>query len=45
VNGVRVTILRILNEKHHQERKNRGASVNDQLPSIRELEVRSCYCP
>src|SRR5437879_5984866 len=40
-----VTVLRILNKKHHQERDNRRSSVDDELPRIRIFENRSGNAP
>src|SRR6266550_3820782 len=36
-----VTVLRVLNEKHHQKCNNRGAGIDDQLPSIGEVKSRT----
>jgi len=33
-----IAVLRVLNEKHHQERDDGGASVDDELPGIGEMK-------
>ena len=40
VDGPRVLVLRPLDEEHHQERDDRGAGVDHQLPGVTELEQR-----
>src|SRR5688500_11443497 len=32
VNGLRIAVLRVLDEEHHEERHDRGAGVDHQLP-------------
>ena len=38
LNGFAVAVLRVLDEKDHQEGDNGGASVNDELPCVRIVE-------
>jgi hypothetical protein len=45
LNGGAVPVLRILNQKYHKESYDGGPSINDQLPSVRELEERAAYAP
>src|SRR4030067_2007561 len=40
-----VSILGVLNQKDHQERDDRSASVDGQLPRIAEAEQRTCDAP
>jgi hypothetical protein len=37
----RVAILRVLNQKHHQEGDDGRAGVDDKLPRIRKLKERA----
>jgi len=41
LNGGPVAVLRILDQEHHQERHDRRARVDDELPSLREAEERA----
>src|ERR1019366_4939565 len=41
VNGARVTVLRVLNHEHHQERDDGGAGIDHELPRIAEVKQRS----
>src|SRR5262249_54620409 len=36
-----VTVLRVLNQKHHEERDDCRGGVDDQLPGVREMKSRS----
>src|SRR5687768_1322621 len=45
LHGLSITVLRILNEKYHQESDNGGAGVDHQLPGITKFENRSCKRP
>jgi len=45
LNGVTIAILGILNQKYHQERDDRRACVDDQLPRVAELKYRPCDAP
>ena len=40
-----ITVLRVLNQKNHQECDHRRTSVDDQLPCIAELEYRAGDAP
>jgi hypothetical protein len=40
-----VTVLRILDQEHHQKRDDGRAGVDHKLPSIREPEERTRNCP
>src|SRR5688572_32340518 len=40
-----IPILRVLNQEDHQERDDRGAGVDDQLPRITEAEDWACDHP
>src|SRR6266852_8638223 len=40
-----VAILGVLDEKNHQESDDRGPGIDDELPCIREMEVRSAKSP
>jgi hypothetical protein len=40
VNRERLLVLRSLNQKHHQERDDRGAGVDDQLPGFAVFQPR-----
>jgi len=39
VNGAGVAVLRVLNQKHHQESDDRGAGIDNKLPRIGVVEV------
>ena len=41
LDGCRVAVLRVLNYEHHQERYDRGAGVNHELPGVRIMEHRT----
>src|SRR5436305_1850820 len=41
VNSFRVTVLRVLDKEHHQERDNRRSGVDYQLPGVRVMKLRS----
>lgn len=45
MNGMRVTILRVLNQKHHEECKNSRAGINNELPRIGETEYGTAQRP
>jgi hypothetical protein len=45
VHGVRIAVLRILNEKHHQERDDRSPRVDDELPRVRVVKHRARETP
>ena len=36
-----VTVLRVLNQKHHQERHDCRGGINDELPGVGEMKRRS----
>jgi hypothetical protein len=36
-----VPVLRVLDQKHHEKRHDRRAGINNELPGVRILEVRS----
>ena len=38
LNGHAITVLRVLSNKDHEKRNYRRASVDDELPSVREVE-------
>jgi hypothetical protein len=40
VNGAGVTVLRVLDQKHHEESDDGSASIDDELPGIGIMEVR-----
>ena len=40
-----IAILCILNQKHHQERDNRGPGVDHELPGVTEVEERAGHDP
>lgn len=40
-----ITILRVLDEEHHQERDDGGAGIDDKLPSVVEVEERPAQAP
>lgn len=40
-----IPVLRVLNNEHHQKRNNRGAGINDQLPSIRKFQQGTANSP
>jgi hypothetical protein len=40
VNGPRVAVLGVLDQKHDQESDDGGAGIDDQLPGVRVVEVR-----
>jgi hypothetical protein len=40
-----IAVLRILDQEHHQERDDRGAGVDHQLPGVAEMEQRSARRP
>ena len=37
----RVLVLRALDQEHHQERDDRRAGVDDELPGVREMKDRT----
>ena len=41
MNGAGIAILRVLNKEDHQEGHDRGRSVDHELPSVGEMEVRA----
>ncbi len=40
-----VLVRRVLDEEHHQERHDRGAGVDDELPGVAELQERAGQGP
>jgi len=40
VHRLRVAVLSVLNQKHHQEGNDRGSGVDDQLPGVGEMKRR-----
>src|SRR4051794_14099979 len=42
---LRIAILCVLDEEHHQERHNCRSRVDDELPGVGPAEERSRYCP
>jgi hypothetical protein len=40
-----IAVLRVLDQKHHQEGDNCCARVDDQLLGVRKLETRAGDCP
>jgi hypothetical protein len=40
-----IVVLRVLDKKHHQERDDRGARIDDQLPGIGKLKNRPGHRP
>src|SRR3954447_25146093 len=45
LNGHGVAVLRVLDQKHHEKRHDRGAGVDDKLPGIAKSEKRPCHRP
>jgi hypothetical protein len=45
LNRGRVTVLRILDQEHHQKRHDGRSGVDNKLPCVRETEERTGYCP
>ena len=45
MDGVGVAVLGVLNEEHHQERNDRRAGVDDELPGVGEMEDRAADRP
>ena len=45
LHGLGVAVLRVLDQEHHQERDDRGAGVDDELPGVAEAEDRSSDAP
>lgn len=40
-----MSVLGILNQKDHQQRRNRGPGVDHELPGIRVMKCRASSCP
>jgi hypothetical protein len=45
MNRLRVVVLRVLNQKDHQERDDSGAGVDDELPRVGEVKERARDAP
>lgn len=45
MNCARIFILHSLNEKHHQESGNGSSCIDDQLPCVRKIKVRTANNP
>lgn len=45
IDGVRVAILGVLNDKDHQERNDRGSGVDHQLPRVGVVKHGTSCCP
>src|SRR4051812_42677170 len=45
VQGARVSVLRVLDDEHHQERDDRGGGVDDELPCVRVVIARPEQSP
>ncbi|RWW91100.1 hypothetical protein BHE74_00000325 [Ensete ventricosum] len=45
VQDVVVTVLRVLDQEHHQERDDGGRGVDDQLPGVVVVEIRPAQAP
>ena len=45
MNGLRVAVLRVLNQEDHQEGDDGGSSVDDELPRVRVMKCRSLQGP
>src|SRR5258706_13108951 len=45
MHGFAISVLSILNQKHHQESKDRGPRINDQLPGVAEMKCRAEESP
>jgi len=43
--GARFTVLRVLNDEHHEEGDDRRSGVDGELPVIGESEERACCRP
>lgn len=40
-----ILVLALLDQKHHQERHDRGSRIYDELPSVRIVKERARYDP
>jgi hypothetical protein len=45
VDGLRIPVLRVLNEKYHEERDDGRARVDDQLPRVGKLKQWPSHTP
>ncbi len=45
MDGMRIAILRILNEEDHEEGEHRRDRIDEELPRRRELKEGTYYCP
>src|SRR5262245_42510519 len=45
VDGDGVAVLRVLDQEHHEERDDRRAGVDDELPGVREMKDGARYRP
>lgn len=45
LDGFSVSVLCVLNQKHHQKGHDGGACIDDQLPSVAEVKQRTCDEP
>lgn len=45
INGFRVTVLRVLDEEHHEEGDDGRASIDNELPGVREVKCRAGQPP
>jgi hypothetical protein len=45
VDRIGVPVLRVLDQEHHQERNDRGAGIDDELPRVAETEDGAAYQP
>ena len=43
--GTTISVLRVLNQKHHEEGDDRGAGIDDELPGIAKVKQRSGNTP
>jgi hypothetical protein len=45
INGFRVTVLRVLDEEYHEEGDDGRASIDNELPGVREVKCRAGQSP
>ena len=45
INGFRVTVLRVLDEEYHEEGDDGRASIDNELPGVREVKCRAGHSP
>src|SRR5690606_16108883 len=45
LDGFGILVLRLLDDKHHQESDDGGAGIDDQLPGVGKREQRAAYGP